>query len=162
VPTIHHEELVELFRSDPTIAVDFLRAIPGVELPAFDRIEVRPGEMRDLIPIEYRADVVVLLVKDKPVYSIILEVQLGEDWDKRTSWPLYQAVGRARFGCKCCLVVYAPDPGVAAWAAKAIDTAQPGSPFKPLVRGPGEIPVTNQYLERYRWLQPDRSPTPTR
>jgi hypothetical protein len=96
VPTIHHEELVELFRSDPTIAVDFLRASAGVELPAFDRIEVRPGEMRDLVPIEYRADVVVLLVKDKPVYAIILEVQLGEDWDKRTSWPLYQAVGRGR------------------------------------------------------------------
>src|SRR5262249_48353661 len=118
-----------------------LRSVPGFKLPDFDTIEVRPGEMRDLVPLEYRADVVVLLVKEEPVYAIVLEVQLGEDRDKWIAWPLYQAVGRARFGCKCCLLVYAPDPEIAAWCARPIDTGQPSSPFRPLVRGPSAIPV---------------------
>src|SRR5262249_10345496 len=42
--------------------------------------------------------------------------------------------------CKCCLLVYAPNPTIAAWCAKPIETGQPGSPFTPLVRGPNAIP----------------------
>ena len=69
MPSIEHEALVELFRSDPTLAVDLLHGVPGFELPDYDGIEVRPGEMQDLVPLEYRADVVVLLVKGDPVYA---------------------------------------------------------------------------------------------
>lgn len=66
-------------------------------------------------------------------------MELGRDADKLLSWPLYQAAARARYGCPVCLVVYAPDKGVAAWAAEPIDTGQPGSPFRAVVRGPRAI-----------------------
>ena len=53
--------------------------------------------MRTLV--SYRADVVVLLVREQPVFALIVEVQLGVDPDKRLSWPLYVAAVRARYRC---------------------------------------------------------------
>lgn len=140
MPSLTHEELVELFRSDPLLAVEVVRDACGVPLPTFDRVDVKPGDIVELIPISYRADVVVLLLRDKPVYALIVEVQLDRDSDKRLSWPLYVAAARARYRCPACLLVYAPDASIAAWCAKPIDLGQPGSLFLPLVRGPEVIP----------------------
>lgn len=138
--TLTHEEIAELFRSDPELAVDLLRRTRGVHIPRFDHLEVKPGDLVELVPIAYRADVVVLLVAGEPVFVIILEVQLAQDADKRFSWPYYAAAAHARYRCPACLIVYAPDPAVARWAARPIHFGQPGSPFKPLVRGPKAIP----------------------
>jgi hypothetical protein len=115
MPSLEHEELVELFRSDPELAVDLLRGVPGVQISRYQTIEVKPADLVDLIPVSYRADVLVLLLDGKPVFVIIVEVQLDRDLDKLYSWPLYSAAARARYRCSACVVVYAPDPAIAAW-----------------------------------------------
>jgi hypothetical protein len=67
-------------------------------------------------------------------------VQLGRDEDKPYSWPFYVAGARLRYRCPVVLLVYAVDPAIAQWCARPIHQGQPGSPFVPLVVGPGQVP----------------------
>jgi hypothetical protein len=71
----------------------------------------------------------------------------------RTYRPLYAAALHARLRCQACLVVVAPDAGVARWARAPIDTLQPGSPFTPLVIEPDQIPrVSRERARREPWM----------
>lgn len=140
MPSLAHEEIVELFRSDPELAVELLRRVSKIDLPSYQRIDIQAAELVELIPVSYRADVLLLLVEDTPVFALIVEVQLARDGDKRLSWPLYVTAARARHRCPACLLVYAPDDAVARWCAEPIELGQPGSAFKPLVCGPPAIP----------------------
>jgi hypothetical protein len=58
------------------------------------------------MPTEYRA---VLLLEGKPIFAIVVEVQLSRDEEKRASWPLYLTSLRSRVGCPTVLLVVAPD-----------------------------------------------------
>jgi hypothetical protein len=101
------------------------------------------------VPTQYRADLVVLLGRDQPVYAIVVEVQLQADEDKRSTWPLYLATLRSRVGCPTALLVVTPEAGVAAWAAQPIPLGHPGFILTPLVLGPQAVPVvTDERLAR--------------
>src|SRR5262245_50990685 len=127
MPSLAHERLVELFRAAPELVIELVRG--AREIPPFERIEVKPADLTELIPISYRADVLVLLLRDKPVFSIITEVQLKRDLDKTFSWPLYTVAAYARYRCPACLVVYTTDEAIAKWCEEPIDYGQPASPF---------------------------------
>src|SRR5260221_5814453 len=94
---------------------------------------------RSILPTEYRADLVVLLVDGKPVLGIIVEVQLSEDLDKRVSWPAYIVNLFARIRCPVELLVVSPSSSVAAWASKPIQIG--ASTIRPRVVGPDGVPV---------------------
>ena len=79
MPSLLHEELVELLRRDPAIAIEAIRHSGTLALPSFTSCDVRPGEIRELLPTERRVDVVVLLRDDVPVFVLLLEVQIGID-----------------------------------------------------------------------------------
>jgi hypothetical protein len=102
-----------------------------------------------LVPIEYRADLVIEVKQgDKVVFAIVLEVQLGEDPDKKSVWPVYLTVTRARRkGCPVCVLVVAPDAKVAAWAARPIALGLPGDTIQPRVLGPPELPRVTDRAE---------------
>ena len=104
-------------------------------------MEVREADLSQITPTEYRSDLVVLLRAGEPVYGIVVEVQLGRDEKKLYSWPLYQAALRARLRCPVCVLVVAPEPGVAEWARRPIEIGQPGVTFVPLVLGAEGVPV---------------------
>jgi hypothetical protein len=94
-----------------------------------------------VVPTEYRADLVVLLLEGKPCYAIVVEVQLSEDLGKHMSWPAYIVNLRARVNCPTALLVVAPEPAVARWCARPIETGHPNFALQPLVLGPQAIPV---------------------
>lgn len=150
MPSLTHEEIVELFRSDPELAVDLLRRVSRVEIPPYQRIDLKPADLVELIPVSYRADVLLLLSNSKPVFALIVEVQLGRDPDKLFSWPLYVTAARARYRCPACLLVYAPNDALAKWCAEPIEIGQPGSAFKPLVCAPTAIPKVTDPAEAAR------------
>ena len=87
--SLRHEELVELFRADALLAVELLQRSGALQLPPFTRAEVKPGELRELLPTERRVDVVVLLSNEAPVYVLLVEVQTSIDPRKRQTWPYY-------------------------------------------------------------------------
>ncbi|MEO7590612.1 MAG: hypothetical protein ABI134_05335, partial [Byssovorax sp.] len=78
---------------------------------------------------------------EQVVFAIVFEVQLGEDPTKKSTWPVYLTVTRARRqGCPVCVLVVAPDAKVAAWAARPIELGLPGDTIHPRVLGPPELP----------------------
>ena len=149
VPSLLHEELLLLLRREPLFALTALQRPGGLELPPFTSIAVVPGEIRQLLATERRADIVVLMRDDEPVFAIVIEVQTSIDADKRWTWPLYLAALGAEHRCPVALVVFAIDPAIRRWAATPIFSGHPGHTLVPLSVGPADIPrVTDEQEAR--------------
>jgi hypothetical protein len=136
-----HEGLLALFRNRPTLAPELMKDALGLGLPAWSEARVESAEFTQVVPTEYRADLVVLLLEGKPIFAIVVEVQLSRDEDKRKTWALYLTSLRSRVGCPTALLVVAPDTAVARWCAQPIELGHPGFVLQPLVVGPDAIPV---------------------
>ncbi|ADO67949.1 hypothetical protein [Stigmatella aurantiaca] len=139
--SMQHEGLLLLFRHRPTLAPELLRDALGFSLPPWSEARVESAELTEVVPTEYRADLVVLLLEGKPVFAMVVEVQLARDEDKRKTWPLSLTSLRSRVGCPTALLVVAPDASVARWCAQPIELGHPGFILRPLVAGPDAIPV---------------------
>jgi len=135
-----------LFRNRPTLAPDVVRDALQVDLPEYTDVSFDTADLTTVEPAEYRADLVVLLLKGKPVYGIIVEVQLSPKKDKRYAWPAYVANLRARLRCPVSLLVIAGSDSVARWAAKTVKLGA-GYYFTPLVLGPSGVPKITDELQ---------------
>ena len=140
MPSYLHELLLLLFRNRCGSAADLLREL-DVQLPEYDEIRADSSDMSDLQPAEYRADLVLFLMRgSQKVLGVIVEVQLGRDEDKPYAWPAYIANLRARHRCPVCLLVITIEDAVARWAGRSIDVG-PGTRCKPWVVGPSNTPA---------------------
>jgi hypothetical protein len=140
VPSLQHETLRLLFHNRPELAPVLLREALGVELPGYSSVRVEAADFTDVVPAEYRADLVVLLVDDKPVLAIVVEVQLAVDDRKLFTWPVYVVGLRARYECPAVVLVVTSDQAVVRWASRPIALG-PGATFVPWVIGPDAVPV---------------------
>lgn len=135
-----HESLRVLFHNRPELAPALLRQALGVDIPKYSSIRVESADFTDIVPAEYRADLVVLLVDDKPVLAIVVEVQLAIDDRKLFTWPVYAVGLRARFECPASVLVVTSDPTVARWASRPIALG-PGASMALWVIGPDNVPI---------------------
>jgi len=142
MPSALHEGPLELFRNRPELAPELLRDVLGVELPDYQEARIESENLTQFTPVERRADLVVLLVDDKPVLSIALEVQLDRDEAKQYSWMDYAAILFRRFKCPTCVMVIAFDESVANWARRPI-RFWPEVEIRPYVIGPGAVPLVD-------------------
>lgn len=140
MPSLLHEGLIALVRDKPEFAADLLREVLHLEVPPFTEARLAEASLTELVPTEYHADAVVLLVQGKPVFGIIIEAQLQDDPRKRFTWPVYTVSARARFECPFVLVVVTPDPTTARWASQSIELGG-GMRWAPFVVGPEGIPI---------------------
>ncbi len=146
MPSMLHESLVMLLHNQPRLAPELLTTVLGVPLPAHSDVQVASASLAELVPTEYHADLVLLLVEGQPVMAIVVEVQLSKKPRKRFTWPMYLMGLRARYECDACLFVLCADDDVARWCAQPI-LCGPGSVVQPHVIGPQGVPVvtdTNQ------------------
>ncbi|XXX79865.1 hypothetical protein WMF30_13930 [Sorangium sp. So ce134] len=142
MPTLEHNALVEMFRGEPALAPRLLATLFHVEVPPHASVAVVESSLDQLIPVEFRADL-VLELRDASralVLAIVLEVQRDVDPNKKFSWPTYVTVVRAKKRCRTVVLVIAPDAGVAAWAAEKIDLGLGLGSVEPLVLGPAVVP----------------------
>jgi hypothetical protein len=79
MPSQLHEVLLLLFRNRPALAPDLLRDALHMELPPYTAARVDSADLTDVQPAEYRADLVILLLKDTPRLGIVVEVQMAQD-----------------------------------------------------------------------------------
>jgi hypothetical protein len=121
MPSLLHEGIIALVRERPELAADLLRALLHVSLPAFTEARLAEASLNDLVPTEYQADAVVLLVDRNPVFGIVLEAQLRVDEDKPFTWPMYAISARARYRCPFVVLVVTADPDTARWAAQPVE-----------------------------------------
>jgi hypothetical protein len=144
MPSREHEHLLLLFQNRPALAAELLREVLHVEPPPYAKVRIGSAELSEIDPVQYHADLVVILDDEAPVLGIVVEVQLSRDKDKRFVWPVYVVNLRARLKCPVCLLVIAGDDGIARWAEKPIELGG-GNQFVPLVLGPSGVPeVTDQ------------------
>ncbi len=143
MPTLEHNALVEMFRENPGLAPHLLSLLFHLDVPSHATAKVADSTLDQLIPIEFRADLVLELRdgKGKVVQAIVLEVQRDEDPRKKYSWPAYVAVARAERECSTVVLVVAPDAQVAAWASEKIDLGLGLGSLQPLVLGPAIVPL---------------------
>ncbi|WP_437721866.1 hypothetical protein [Sorangium sp. So ce861] len=142
MPTLEHNALVEMFRDQPALAPRLLATLLHVEVPPHASVAVVESSLDQLIPVEFRADLVLELrdASGTLVLAIVVEVQRDVDPNKKFSWPTYVAAVRAKKRCRTVVLVVAPDAGVAAWAAEKIDLGLGLGHVEPLVLGPSVVP----------------------
>jgi hypothetical protein len=143
MPSLLHEGIIALVRERPELAAELLRELLHVDVPEFTEARLAEASLNDIVPTEYHADAVVLLVAGKPVFGIILEAQLQDDGNKRFTWPMYAVSARARFRCPFVLLVVTPDAATARWAAQSVDLGG-GNIWRPFVVGPEGVPVITE------------------
>lgn len=141
MPSLLHEGIVRLFQDRPELAVTLVRDVLGVAVPTYSEVRIESAELGDIEPAARHADLVLLLVKKRPVLGIVVEVQLAIDEDKPFTWPAYVTNLRARLRCDVELLVFTPDRAVARWSMKPIAIGQ--GVFQPLVVGPDGLPVVH-------------------
>ncbi len=142
MPSLEHNGLVDMFRENPSLAPHFLRTLFHLDVPPHAGVGVAESSLDQLVPVEFRADLVLELRDESGdlVLSIVLEVQLKDDEDKKFAWPVYTTVERSRKRCPALVLVVAPDANVATWAAESIDLGLGLSSVTPLVLGPAVLP----------------------
>jgi hypothetical protein len=147
MPSHRHEALLQLFRNRPSLAPELLREALRRKLPEYAEVQVDSADLTQAQPTEYRADMVIRLVRERPVLGIIVEVQLSKWARKRYVWPAYVAVLRARLQCPVWLFVITPKESVARWAAKRVDLGADNW-FAPVVLGPADVPEVIPHIEK--------------
>jgi hypothetical protein len=142
-----HEGPLDLVRQHPEIAVELVHGTAGVKLPAQLAVSLAPTDMSAVVPVQYLADVVVLIsdaATGKPVLAVIIEPQLRDSETKRYSWPVYVTTARRVARCPAAvLVVLCPDPAEAARCRRLIRTGHPGFDLAPVVIDSGAPPGRN-------------------
>lgn len=143
MPTLEHNALVEMFRENPQLAPHLLTDLFGVTVPPHTAARVADATLDQLIPVEFRADLVLELRDDRAntVFAIVVEVQRDVDPRKRYTWPVYVAVARAERECPAVVLAVAIDGPIADWAAERIDLGLGLAILQPLVLGPATVPV---------------------
>jgi hypothetical protein len=143
MPSSLHEALVQLFRSRPALAAEILAGTLHQHLPAYSYAEAECANLPKLKTPERNADTVVVLyqLKGKPVLAVVVEIQLQDDKSKKESWPDYLTTLHSRYHCPAMLLVVSPNRRTARLAAEPIEIGHPGFVVRPLVLGPGLIPV---------------------
>lgn len=121
MPALTHELIVDMFHDRPSLAADLLESHLGHVLPTFDRVQLTAAGLTDVVPTEYRADVVVKMIKGRKLTSaVIVEVQQRPDKRKRFTWPAYVGTLHARLKCPVFLLVVCPNGRVATRCAEPI------------------------------------------
>lgn len=141
MPSLEHNGFVDMFRENPSLAPHFLETLFHFDLPPYTSVAVVESSLDQLVPVEFRADLVLELrdAESALVLAIVLEAQRDKDPDKKYAWPVYLTATRARKRCPACILVIATDPAVAAWASAAIDVGL-GQTLTPVVLGPSVVP----------------------
>jgi hypothetical protein len=91
MPSVTHEAPIELIRQHPDLAVELLRAMSDVDLPAEIAVSLGPTDLSEVVPIKFLADALVI-VADKVTGEpslIIIEPQGQDDPTKQFSRPVY-------------------------------------------------------------------------
>jgi hypothetical protein len=146
VPTLEHNGLVEMFRENPPLAAHFLGLLFHLEVPRHVATRVADATLDQLIPIEFRADLVLELLDEAEsvVFAIVLEAQRDTKPRKKFTWPVYVTVARAERECPTVALVLAIDAEVALWAAERIDLGAGRGTIEPYVLGPKTVPVVTE------------------
>jgi hypothetical protein len=142
--TVAHEAPLELIRQHPDLAIDLVRAMTSVPVPAGGHARLGPTDASSVVPAQFTADSVVIVDDPgtgQPALVIVIEPQGRDDKTKAYSWPVYLANVREAVQCpRAVLIVVCPDPREAERCRKVISMGHPGWDLWPIVIDPAHAP----------------------
>jgi hypothetical protein len=137
MPSVLHKAIIDLIQDTPALAVRLAQpALPGLKPDA--RAELRPTE---LAQSSLMADLVLRLGGPPPTHTLVVEVQLKVDREKRFVWPAYVSAAHHRYKLPVTLLVVTPSRRVARAARAPLSFDGHGPTLRPLVIGPDDLPV---------------------
>jgi hypothetical protein len=140
VSSLLHEEILDPLRGDPRALLEALLRVGQLSLPDFMQAEPHPGEIRLIVPTEWRRDPLFLLRAKRVVFALSVEIQRSIDRKKARLWPVAVASLALPHTCAAVLTVVTTKPAVARWARGAFRTGHPGYALRPIVSGPNDFP----------------------
>ena len=145
MPSSVHDALNALFRNRPTLAAELMRDVFDIDLPSDTLVEVAPTHPRGMPVLDREHDGFFTVGRrGKPIHGVVVEFQQSLCEEDRQSWARRSAAFWLRLNQPVLLLVFAPDPRVATWAAQPVVTTLPGYMVHPLVIGPEQIkPITD-------------------
>jgi len=142
MPSPEHQAIVDLFRQRPTLIAALLPRTAGIALPEDLLLKVGQSTFSAIASTDFHADLFAQPAGNVPpeIPNVVVEVQLGVDSDKLSSWPLYQAMGWRETNRLTAVLVVTPYLEIATWAGRFIQTGPGKSGCDVFVAGPHEIP----------------------
>jgi hypothetical protein len=142
--TVTHEAPLEMIRQHPDLAVELVRAMTDVPVPAGGRGRLGPTDANYVVPVQFTADSVVVVDDpgtSRPALVIVIEPQGRDDKTKCYAWPAYLANIREAVKCpRAVLLVVCPDPREAEKCRRVISMGHPGWDLWPIVIDPAHAP----------------------
>ena len=133
-----HQTLVDLLRHAPEVVPRLLTVVGASSGAAVASVKLIDSVLDQ---IQRRVDLAVEIRREGAAcLAVGLEIQLAINPDKLRSWPVYLTTLRSPARPLACLLILAPDPRVAAWAARPIDLGPGNAAFRVHVLGPDQIP----------------------
>jgi hypothetical protein len=141
VPSPRHDSLIGLFRDRPELAVEILRDLMGLELPATPLVRLESSTFNTRPSDDIEADLVLAMgPPQSPVHAIIVEIQQDKSKNPR-QLARYAAALWLLLSCDVTVLLVCPGRGVASYYAKPIDSGLTGFRLQPRVLGPDGIPA---------------------
>ncbi|MBL8614805.1 MAG: hypothetical protein JNM72_04260 [Deltaproteobacteria bacterium] len=134
MPSLLHKAITDLVGDTPALAVRLAFPDWAHDTPAV----LRPTE---LAQSSLMADLVLLLGGPPPTHTLVVEVQLQVDRDKRFVWPAYVSAAHHRHRLPVSLLIITPSREVAQAARAPLSFDGHGPTLQPVVIGPDELPV---------------------
>ncbi|MGP3957017.1 hypothetical protein ACTWPT_13530 [Nonomuraea sp. 3N208] len=141
MPSPRHDALIKMFTDRPQLAVEILRDLMGVQLPATPLIRVEDSTFNTRRSDDIEADLLLVLGSPQaPVHAIIVEIQQDKSKAPR-QLARYAAALWLMLGCDVTVLVICPDRGVADYYAQPIESGLTGYRLQARVLGPDGIPA---------------------
>ncbi|MFT4189038.1 MAG: hypothetical protein QM621_10720 [Aeromicrobium sp.] len=143
MPSPEHEAAIELMRLAPQLATDLLGRLFGVDVSACASATAFAETSRTMTPRTVHADAAFVYhdADGEPVLSVVFEAQRSWDDDKRQTWRLYLAHLQYETRVPAALIVYCPDPRVAARYRSTLEDDGISSLLRPLIVTPDDLPL---------------------
>ncbi len=141
MPSPPHDALIQMISERPQLAVDILRDLMGVDVPATPLIRVEDSTFNTRPSGDFEADLVLVMgPPQSPAHAIIVEIQ--QDKSKAPhQLARYAAALWLLLGCDVTVLVICPDRAAAAYYAQPIDSGLTGYRLQAHVLGPDDIPA---------------------
>jgi hypothetical protein len=142
MPSPPHDALTRLFEERPVLAVEVLRDLLGVDLPADAPATLEDPSFNTRPSHDLKADTAIAVGPPQaPTHCIVVEIQRDKEPEKRRQLPRYAAAEWLQLNCPVTVLVVCPDEKTAAYYGERISTSLPGYEFQARVLGPAHIPV---------------------
>ncbi len=143
MPSQTHAMMIHFVRQDPAIVLDFCRS-RGLDLPPDAEVDTDGGGLAIPKGRDLDADLILKLRRGGDRYLVVVEVQLGRDYEKHHSWAGYLVQAHRRFRWGMALVVITISAAMKAWASRPIPIANIQLVLKPYAMGPEDIPLVTR------------------